>query len=985
MIIHSIRLRNIKSYGEGPSGTGVTIGFENGVNRVAGRNGHGKTTLIESIGYALFLTEPQFEENFQTETYLLSYGAKEGEIDVTFSCEGDSYRIERAVGKQTRRRSKVIQLSDQSICAEGDQEVSAFLCRLLKFPDADHLSEIFCKLVGVKQGRLTWPFDSKPTEAKRYFEPLMEVDVFRNCFDRLKGAVDTFEAQRREHLTKQAGITERINERANSQERLAGAQQKVQAMTTALTEAAKDRDAALTLKDQLESSGKAVELLRNALNSADQKAGHAKTLREAAAQQLDAAKTAVQLLADNEAAHQAHVEAVRTLGQLELSREKRDSLKLQRDNAERGRDDQLGKSVAARELFKEFGLQVGVKQKEAEDLAGKITPLKKALEASAINFKNSAKQAEGAEEHRDTIGGWIDRLESLTKSQNRGAVTIARLTKAISGWDGAKLKSAEKAESVAAKTLKDAEAKLTKAEQRHSTLKEQLEEIGGGICPFLKEKCRQFDPTKVQADLDKQKKAITVLEKEAKEKRKAYQKKEQVLGELRIAHGKISGMETELIEAVASYRDGLKGLTSDEVVAAYEWLLGWAPNLTALPAASKLSSNKIDSAEVVNLQEQIATFAAEAKAWWENTSGVIKLRIKAFHEEAKARNARESTLGQDSEQLIRLNKEIQGLSQKAATKETKAKQHDNEVKRLATQIERLDGDLEPFVNVDADLKREQSKRDANRVGHERYLGAKKVADDLPIRQTRLTQLLGEEFAAQQTLLSVTAAMQKAEQDFDPEKLKTARANHQMKHDLATSLQVSLVADNEKLTAEAKRFTEWEEACKERERVSAEIGRCEAAISVTELARRTLRDTAPAVAQHLCKRIATRAQGVFNQINTDPIELEWDAERYSLRVTPGDRRFAMLSGGEQTKLALAMTLAMIEEFSGLRFCIFDEPTNGVDADSRHKLADAILQAQEAAGLSQLLLVSHDDAFEGKIEHAILLEKSAGSGTGIVSVS
>ena len=107
-----------------------------------------------------------------------------------------------------------------------------------------------------------------------------------------------------------------------------------------------------------------------------------------------------------------------------------------------------------------------------------------------------------------------------------------------------------------------------------------------------------------------------------------------------------------------------------------------------------------------------------------------------------------------------------------------------------------------------------------------------------------------------------------------------------------------------------------------------------------------------------------------------------SEEASLRVTPGDRRFAMLSGGEQTKLALAMTLAMIEEFSGLRFCIFDEPTYGVDADSRHKLADAILQAQEAAGLNQLLLVSHDDAFEGKIEHAILLEKSAAFGTGVV---
>jgi len=136
-----------------------------------------------------------------------------------------------------------------------------------------------------------------------------------------------------------------------------------------------------------------------------------------------------------------------------------------------------------------------------------------------------------------------------------------------------------------------------------------------------------------------------------------------------------------------------------------------------------------------------------------------------------------------------------------------------------------------------------------------------------------------------------------------------------------------------------------------------------------------------LAQHLCNRIATRAQGIYNQINSDPIELKWDADRYSLRVTPGERRFAMLSGGEQTKLALAMTLSMIEEFSGLKFCIFDEPTYGVDAESRHKLADAILQAQEAAGLNQLLLVSHDDAFEGKIEHAILLEKSATSGTAV----
>jgi DNA repair protein SbcC/Rad50 len=78
----------------------------------------------------------------------------------------------------------------------------------------------------------------------------------------------------------------------------------------------------------------------------------------------------------------------------------------------------------------------------------------------------------------------------------------------------------------------------------------------------------------------------------------------------------------------------------------------------------------------------------------------------------------------------------------------------------------------------------------------------------------------------------------------------------------------------------------------------------------------------------------------------------------------------------------MTLAMIQEFSGLRFCVFDEPTYGVDAESREKLGEAMLAAQKAAGLEQLIIVSHDEAFDGKIEHSIFLRKTAANGTEVV---
>ncbi|HWH70046.1 MAG TPA: AAA family ATPase, partial [Candidatus Sulfotelmatobacter sp.] len=244
MIVRSIRLKNIKSYGEGPDGNGVTIRFELGINRIAGKNGHGKSTLIESVGYALFLTRPIYEEGFDIATYLLRNGKKAGEIDVIFDCEGQTYRLERGLGPQNKRRSKVVLLSDGSTEAEGDAEVAAFLCRLFGFKEECRFSELFSKLVGVKQGRLTWPFDSKPLEARKHFEPLLEVEIFRQCAERLKPAADRFEEIKRERQHDLAGLEERIRDRADSPERVQARQQEAETLTQQVALARQEKDKA---------------------------------------------------------------------------------------------------------------------------------------------------------------------------------------------------------------------------------------------------------------------------------------------------------------------------------------------------------------------------------------------------------------------------------------------------------------------------------------------------------------------------------------------------------------------------------------------------------------------------------------------------------------------------------------------------------------------------------------------------------------------
>jgi exonuclease SbcC len=161
-------------------------------------------------------------------------------------------------------------------------------------------------------------------------------------------------------------------------------------------------------------------------------------------------------------------------------------------------------------------------------------------------------------------------------------------------------------------------------------------------------------------------------------------------------------------------------------------------------------------------------------------------------------------------------------------------------------------------------------------------------------------------AAKEIEVRLNAAAQK----IDPAALEAARkAYHERARDSGIA-EERLKQSRRELEHDEKRLREYEQAVVERNEIGSELARLDAAIALTEKARIILKNAAPHVSQHLCRRIAVRAQQIFNQINHEPAELEWNSERYSLRIHPGDRRFAMLSGGEQTKLALAMTLAMI---------------------------------------------------------------------------
>jgi exonuclease SbcC len=981
MIIRSLRLKNIKSYGEGPGGDGVTVHFERGINRIAGKNGHGKSTLIESLGYALFLTEPIHEESFNVASYLLRAGAKSGEIDVVFDCGGQTYRLERGLGAQQKRRAKVVLVNDGSTEAEGDAEVAAYLCRLFGFADAGRLSELFSKLIGVKQGRLAWPFDSKPGDARKHFEPLLDVEIFRLCFDRLKPVIDRFEELKHERKEELAAIEERIKERADSPQKLSEARQAMEAQTTALEKSVQARDRALEEKLKQEGFEKAVSDAKAAKDRAATTALNAKEKREEAEKRFRESEQASKTVSDSKPAHEAYEAAERALHELEGRRKVRDDHRTKRDKSEYERNEREANARAAREQRALLKDQRNEKETQRAALSGRITALRTALDSGKAAFDQTQREAEVAEADQATINGWVQGLSRSLKRLELTAASIATLSSDLSAWDSAKLEAARQAERAAAGALNEGRDLLAKAQARNTSLSEQLNQIRGGVCPFLKETCRQFDPAKVQADLSNLDLEVTKQTTIVKQAQKQHETAQNALSSLIAGENRLSEKRQRLSGELARYREEFGSIIPPGVTAAFRRLRAWDRGISVEPALVAVPDRELTAQDVLGLERSIETFAAEGYSWWTTARPTIQRRVEGAEQKKAERTRQEADLKTLSGQLEVLDNELTRLGQDTDKKDRDATRLEDEAAGLKKSVEAYVEQLKPYAELDSDLDARKTIRNNNKAGHELYLKVKALADELELRRKQFDQRKLEEEQAIKAVNESADALTKAQESFDQSKLNDARNVCDIKLAEATTAQANLVHVQAELARQETRFGEWESACRNRTDLFVQLGRLQACMDLTQIARRVLQKAAPKVAQHVCRRVAARAQQIFNQINPEPVELEWMAERYSLRINPGDRRFAMLSGGEQTKLALAMTLAMIQEFSGLQFCVFDEPTYAVDADSRQKLADAILRLQDVneSKLDQLLLVSHDDAFEGRIENMVLIRKTINDGS------
>ena len=170
------------------------------------------------------------------------------------------------------------------------------------------------------------------------------------------------------------------------------------------------------------------------------------------------------------------------------------------------------------------------------------------------------------------------------------------------------------------------------------------------------------------------------------------------------------------------------------------------------------------------------------------------------------------------------------------------------------------------------------------------------------------------------------------------------------------------------------------ACKEKEEKMKRAAKLNSFSALATAIAKTFQEIRPKLLKLKTKRIVSRTNEIIrnmpSQADTLRLEVEEEGTKYNLVVFRNGEKGKLntVSGGELTGLGFALRVAIARELSDVGLLILDEPTYGLDRARRPRLADVLV---EQKNIEQLLVVTHDDLFNGKTENITQISQNNGT--------
>ena len=921
MIIKKVQLENYRSH------SNITVQFTKGVNLILGKNGRGKTSILEAISTVMFNTKDRSGK--ETGKSYIKFGEKSSKVDIDFIAnDGREYNLKTEFFKTKPKKQTLKDMIGSEY--DGDiQEKLEELCGIKK-----GFEETYENIVIAKQNEFINIFKDSGTTREKTFNKIFNTQIYKEMYDSfLKEAVDKYKEKVKDldkeitFLKENMEDKEQITNFLKEEEIIKNTLNKDFSKTTETINKLSNE-----IKDYETTEIELNNLVKNIKDEENKIKKYLNILKENIIEAKQAKKSKI-IVKETEKSYLEYLEIENRLKDL---RENLDNLL-----DEQKLNTQYQNNIEKLELSNK-NLKVDISS--LEENISKNSEKKENLESEISNLKIK-------EENLDLkLKKYIDLLDELEKLENFKDKKLEDKLKKTTEIDILKKELVSKNDLFKTINIEELEKKLSHFQELEKelklleeqkiifeteikTLKKSSKELSDKICPFLNEKCQNLEDKEAEDYFSSK---ISIKTEDLENLKKNIEEKTQILLEKEIFEDK----KKQYFELEKSIKDLEFSLKNEEI------------NLKEI----ELDIKNLD----MDIQKLIENQEFQNSQMLREKKKELEVELRNLNLDEKRENLKNllENLETEKEKILKNKNLIESNLKEIDDYSKKIKEDTNK------NIESKKSEIKTFENKLDDLKNPYNE----------YLKNNVLAEDLENLLLKVNKNIKELYSLRTDKNLLKEKVSILEEKIKNIKIDELKEKYDIIKEELNEINKKLGSSQEKIENYKKILEKISSQEEKEKKLLIEFKKLENKFNKASLIRNEVGQMGRAISKYMLSGISNIASVNFNKITGRTERIEWSNEekdKYAVYLVGQERKiaFEQLSGGEQVSVAIAIRGTMTEYFTNSKFMILDEPTNNLDTERKKLLAEYM--GEILNNLEQSIIVTHDDTFREMAEKIIEL--------------
>ena len=921
MIIKKVQLENYRSH------SNTTVEFTKGVNLILGKNGRGKTSILEAISTVMFNTKDRSGK--ETGKSYIKFGEKSSKVDIDFIAnDGREYNLKTEFFKTKPKKQTLKDMIGSEY--DGDiQEKLEELCGIKK-----GFEETYENIVIAKQNEFINIFKDSGTTREKTFNKIFNTQIYKEMYDSfLKEAVDKYKEKVKD-LDKEITF---LKENMEDKEQITNFLKEEKDIEKNLQDNFKNINiVSKNLENEIKNYGTTEIELNNLVKNIKDEENKIKKYLNILKENIVEAKQAKKSKIIVKETEKPYLEYLNIENRLKDLRENLDNL------------------LEEQKLNTQYQNNIKILKLNNENLKTDIINLEENISKNSEkkeNLENEISNLKIKEENLDLkLKKYINLLDELEKLENFKDKKLEDKLKKMTEIDILQKNLTSKMDSYKATNIEIIEKKLSDFQELEKelklleeqkiifkteikTLKKSSKELSDKICPFLNEKCKNLEDKEAEDYFSSK---ISIKTEDLENLKKNIEEKTQILVEKEVFEDK----KKQYFELEKSIKDLELSLKNEEI------------NLKEI----ELDIKNLD----MNIQKLIENQEFQNSQMLREKKKELEVELRNLNLDEKRENLKNllENLEIEKEKILKNQNSIESNLKEIDEYSKKIKEDTNK------NIESKKSEIKTFENKLDDLKNPYNE----------YLKNNVLAEDLENLLLKVNKNIKELYSLRADKNLLKQKVFNLEEKIKNIQIAELKEKYDTIKEELNEINKKLGSSQEKIENYKKILEKISSQEEKQKKLLIEFKKLENKFNKASLIRNEVGQMGRAISKYMLSGISNIASVNFNKITGRTERIEWSNEekdKYAVYLVGQERKiaFEQLSGGEQVSVAIAIRGTMTEYFTNSKFMILDEPTNNLDTERKKLLAEYM--GEILNNLEQSIIVTHDDTFREMAEKIIEL--------------